>query len=308
MRVIPGMALTEEQTMTEPTNHTLDLPGVSLTYDIRGDLADASTDRPALMLIASPMGASGFPSLARHFTDRPVITYDPRGVERSARSDGAGELTPEQHAEDLHALIRALDVPAVDVFASSGGAVNALCLVSAHPDDVRLLVAHEPPAAAALPDAGPALAVCEDIYQTYQREGVGPAMAKFIAISSLQGPVPEDYLDQPAPDPAVFGLPTEDDGNRDDALVGQNIRTITAYQPDVAALTATGTRVVLAVGEDSGEELAARAGRAVAAAIGTEPVVFPGDHAGFLGQEYGPEMAGVPDSFAAALRRVLDAG
>lgn len=292
--------------MTEPTTHTLDLPGVTLTYDIRGDLADATPDRPALMLIASPMGASGFPTLAAHFTDRPVVTYDPRGVERSVRSDGAGELTPEQHAEDLHELIRALDLPAVDVFASSGGAINGLTLVSTHPDDVRLLVAHEPPAAAALPDAGPALAVCEDIYQTYQREGVGPAMAKFIAISTLQGPVPEDYLDQPAPDPAAFGLPTEDDGSRDDALVGQNIRTITTYLPDVPALTTTGTRVVIAVGEGSGEELAARAGRAVAAAIGSEPVVFPGDHAGFLGQEYGPEMAGRPDEFADALRRVLD--
>ncbi|GAA1154939.1 alpha/beta fold hydrolase [Ornithinicoccus hortensis] len=292
--------------MTDPTTHTLDLPGVTLTYDIRGDLTEATADRPALLLAASPMGASGFPTLAGHFTDRPVITYDPRGVERSVRSDGAGELTPEQHAADLHALLQALDLPAVDVFASSGGAVNALCLVSAHPDEVRTLVAHEPPAAAALPDAGPALAVCEDIYQTYQHEGMGPAMARFIAISSHQGPVPEDYLDGPAPDPAAFGLPTEDDGTRDDPLVGQNIRTITAYRPDVPALTTTATRVVFAVGEESGEELAARAGRAVAAAIGTEPVLFPGSHAGFLGQEYGPEMAGRPDEFAAALRRVLD--
>lgn len=292
--------------MTEPTTHTLDLPGVSLTYDIRGDLADATADRPALLLIANPMGASGFPSLAGHFADRPVITYDPRGVERSVRSDGSGELTPEQHADDLHALIEALDVPAVDVFASSGGAVNALTLVSGHPEDVRLLVAHEPPAAGALPDAGPALAVCEDIYQTYQRAGLGPAMAKFIAITSLQGPVPEDYTQRPAPDPAMFGLPAADDGSRDNPLVGQNIRGTTAYRPDVAALTGTGARVVIAVGEESGEALAARGGRAIAAAIGTEPVVFPGSHAGFLGHEYGPEMAGVPDEFAAALRRVLD--
>ena len=57
---------------------------------------------------------------------RTVVTYDPRGVERSQRTDDATESTPEEHADDLHRLISALDAGPVDVFASSGGAVNAL--------------------------------------------------------------------------------------------------------------------------------------------------------------------------------------
>ena len=93
------------------------------------------------------MGAGGFGTLAGHFPDRTVVTYDPRGVERSTKADPASPSTPEQHADDLHRIIAALGAGPVDLFASSGGAVNALALVAAHPEQVRTLVAHEPPLA-----------------------------------------------------------------------------------------------------------------------------------------------------------------
>ncbi|MEN3266841.1 alpha/beta hydrolase, partial [Pseudonocardia sp.] len=228
--------------MPDPVTHTLDVPGATLTYDVRGDLSQL--DQPVLLLIGSPMGASGFLTLASFFADRTVVTYDPRGVERSVRSDGSGELSPDDHAADLAALIDALGAGPVDVFASSGGAVNGLAMVAQRPDLVRTLVAHEPPLAALVPDREAALAACEDIYQTYQRDGMGPAMAKFIVITSYQGEIPADYTDQPAPDPAMFGLPTADDGSRDDALLGQNLRGCTSYQPDFDALAKATDRIV----------------------------------------------------------------
>ena len=80
------------------------------------------------------------------------MTYDPRGVERSTKTDPSSESTPEQHADDLHRIIDELGAGPVDLFASSGGAVNALALVAKHPDQVRTLVAHEPPLASILPD------------------------------------------------------------------------------------------------------------------------------------------------------------
>jgi pimeloyl-ACP methyl ester carboxylesterase len=135
-------------TMTEATTQTLDVPGAVLAYDIRR--SDASA--PVLMLIGSPMGAGGFATLAGHFTDRTVVTYDPRGVERSTKADPTSPSTPAEHADDLHRLIAELDAGPVDLFASSGGAVNALALVATHPEQVRTLVAHEPPLAAILPD------------------------------------------------------------------------------------------------------------------------------------------------------------
>jgi pimeloyl-ACP methyl ester carboxylesterase len=286
--------------MTKPKTHTLDVPGAVLHYDIRSNETSAL---PVLLLIGSPMDAAGFGTLAGHFTDRTVVTYDPRGAARSHRTDDASPSTPDEHADDLHRLIAALDSGPVDVFASSGGAVNAMVLVARHPEQVRTLVAHEPPAAQVLPDREQALAACEDIHQTYERSGMGPAMAKFIALVGHKGPVPADFADQPAPNPADFGLPTDDDGSRNDVLLGQNIVSCTHYQHDFAALRAASTRVVVAAGSASAGEMACRAAVAVAERLGTTAWSFPGDHGGFLGGEYG--MTGDPDAFAATLRQVL---
>ena len=284
--------------MPDPVSHTLDVPGAVLTYDVRGDLAD----QPVLLMIGSPMGASGFPTLASQFADRTVVTYDPRGVERSTRSE-TGELSPDDHAADLAALIENLDAGPVELFASSGGAVNALALMAQRPELVKTLVAHEPPLAGIVPDSEAALKACEDIYQTYQRDGMGAGMAKFIAIVGYEGEIPADYTEQPAPDPAMFGLPAEDDGSRDDALIAQNLRGCTSYQPDFDALGKVSDRIVVGVGGESANQLAARGGKAVAERLGLTPVVFPSNHGGFLGNEYG--MPGKPEEFAVTLREVL---
>jgi pimeloyl-ACP methyl ester carboxylesterase len=255
------------------------------------------------LMIGSPMGASGFPTLASHFEDRTVVTYDPRGVERSVRSGELGELSPDDHAGDLAALIEHLDAGPVDIFASSGGAVNALALTARRPDLINTLVAHEPPLAGILSDREAALAAVADMYETYQRDGMGPGMAKFITLVSYDGEIPADYTQQPAPDPAMFGLPTDDDGSRDDALLGQNLRGCTSYQPDFDALGKATDRIVIGVGEESHNALAGRGGKAVAERLGLTPVVFPSGHGGFLGNEYG--QPGKPVEFAAKLREVL---
>lgn len=286
--------------MNEPTTHTLDVPGAVLTYDVR---INESGTEPILLLFGSPMGAQGFGTLARHFADRTVVTYDPRGAERSKRTDGAKETTPDEHADDLYRLIATLDVGSVEMFATSGGAVNALALVARNPERVRTLVAHEPPAGQVLPDRDEILAACVDIRQTYERSGFGPAMAKFIALASVEGPLPADYSERPAPDPAMFGLPTHDDGSRDDPLVGQNMPSCIAYEHDFEALRAAPTRVVIGVGTTSRNVMTGRAAIAVAERLGSEAVSFPGGHDGFLGGEYG--QTGEPDAFAAALREVL---
>ena len=286
--------------MTQPETHTLDAPGAVLHYDVRRN--DAST-QPALLLIGSPMDATGFGTLAGHFTDRTVVTYDPRGAGRSKRTDGALRTETEEQADDLRRLILALGAGPVDIFGSSGGAVNGLALVARHPEQVHTLVAHEPPSAQVLPDREPVLAACEGIHETYQREGFGPAMARFIALVSYAGPIPAGFADQPGPDPAGFGLPAEDDGSRDDPLLGLNILSTPGYEHDFDALRAAPTRIVVGVGAQSATMMAGRAGIGVAERLGTAPVTFPGGHDGFVGGEYGG--MGEPDAFAATLREVL---
>ena len=206
--------------MTEPITHTLEVPGAVLTYDVREP--EAPGEHRPLFIFGSPMGASGFEQLVRHFGDRTVITYDPRGMERSTRTP-ASKLTAETHAEDYHRVIEAVGLAPVDAFGSSGGGMCALHWVVAHPEDVHTLVSHEPPLVTLLEDREIAIKVNADIVDTYQRDGFGPAMAKFMQLVMRQSPLPADYLDQPAPDPAQFGLPTEDDGSRDDPLLSGNL-------------------------------------------------------------------------------------
>jgi pimeloyl-ACP methyl ester carboxylesterase len=288
--------------MTEATTRTLDVPGAVLRYDVRAASADAP-EAPPLLLIGSPMDASGFADLAERFPDRTVVTYDPRGAARSTRPDPSSESSPDDHADDLHRVIAEVGGGPADVFASSGGAVNALALVARHPEDVRTLVAHEPPAARVLPDSDRALAVIRDIRETYEKEGFGPAMAKFIATTGFRGEFPADPGEMPPADPASFGLPAEDNGSRDDVLLGQNLLTCTGYEHDFDALRAAPTRIVIGVGAESEGQMARRGGEGVAERLGTMPVIFPSHHGGFLGPEWG--MGGDPDGFAAVLRETL---
>ena len=285
------------------TTHTLETAEADIVYDVRGPLPTAD-GRPPLFMIAQPMDATGFATLASYFPDRTVVTYDPRGLGRSVRKDGRVENTPTLQAADVHAVIEALGVGPVEMFASSGGAVTALALVTAHPDDLTTLVAHEPPIIPVLPDAEAAERARAGFRDIYEAKGAGAGMAAFIAMTSWRGEFTDEYFSQPAPDPAQFGMPTEDDGGRDDPLLSDRSWAITGYRPDVDALAAAPTRIVIAVGEESLGTFTGRSAVATAELLGQQPAVFPSHHGGFMGGEYG--YAGQPEAFARKLREVLD--
>lgn len=285
------------------TQHTLELPDVDLVYDVHGPLPTADA-HPPLLMIGQPMDASGFRDQVRLFDDRTVITYDPRGLGRSVRKDGGVTNEPGTQAEDLHALIEALGAGPVDLFASSGGAVTALALVTAHPHDVVTLVAHEPPIDSVLPDAEAVQRARAAYTQVYQDKGWGAGMAAFIAMTAWEGEVTDEYFAQPVPDPAAFGMPTEDDGTREDPLLSERSWAVCLYEPDLEALKASPTRIVIAVGEESRNVYTGRTAIALAEQLGQEATVFPSHHGGFLGGEFG--YAGQPEAFAVKLRDVLD--
>jgi pimeloyl-ACP methyl ester carboxylesterase len=256
-------------------------------------------------MIGQPMSAAGFGTLASHFEDRTVVTYDPRGLDRSARHDGVAENDPTVQAEDLHALVVELGAGPVDVFASSGGAVTALAWVAAHPGDIRILVAHEPPILGVLPDAEQARDAEAAVQAAYHQRGWGAGMAAFIALTMWQGEFDEAYAAQPLPDPAQFGMPTDDDGSRDDPLLSGVSNAVTAFRPDVQALGAAPTRIVIAVGVESRGTLTGRTSASTAELLGLPLTEFPSHHGGFVGGEFG--QAGEPEAFAARLREVLSA-
>lgn len=289
--------------LTGMTTHTLELADADLVYDVHGSLP-AADGRPPLFMIGQPMDASGFRALTEQFPDRTVITYDPRGLGRSVRKDGRVDHTPAGQADDVHAVIEELGVGPVQMFASSGGAITALALVTAYPEDVTTLVAHEPPLIPVLPDAAAAERARAAFRDIYEAKGFGAGMAAFIAMTSWQGEFTDEYFAQPAPDPAMFGMPTEDDGSREDPLLSDRSWAVSSYQPDIAALTASPTRIVVAVGEESAGTFCARTAAALADLLGQQPTVFPSHHGGFVGGEFG--YPGQPEAFAITLRKVLD--
>jgi len=285
------------------TTYMLETAEAGIAYDVHGPLPTAD-GRPPLFMIGQPMDASGFAVLASLFPDRTVITYDPRGLGRSTRKDGRTDNAPTVQVGDVHAVTETLGAGPVEMFASSGGAVTALALAAAYPNDVTTLVAHEPPLIPVLPDAAAAERARAGFRDVYQAKGPGAGMAAFIAMTSWRGEFTDDYFAQPAPDPALFGMQAEDDGSRDDPLLSDRSWAISSYRPDAGALAAAPTRIVIAVGEESLGTFTGRAAVATAELLGQQAIVFPSHHGGFLGGEFG--YAGQPEAFARKLRDVLD--
>jgi pimeloyl-ACP methyl ester carboxylesterase len=285
------------------TTHILKTDDADLAYDVHGPLPTADARRP-LSMIGQPMTASGFGTLASHFSDRTVVTYDPRGLGRSTRRDGRFDNSPTVQAKDLHALIEALGAGPVEMFASSGGAVTALALVAAYPEDVVTLVAHEPPLIPVLGDFAAAERARAAVRDAYDANGSNAGMAAFMAMTSWPGEFTDEYFAQPAPDPAAFGMPTDDDGARDSPLLSDRSWAVSSYRPDVQALAAAPTRIVIAVAEESRTTFTGRTTAATAELLGQQATVFPSHHGGFLGGESG--YPGQPEAFARRLRAILD--
>ena len=282
--------------------HTVETGEADIVFDVEGPLPTAD-GRPPLVMIGQPMDASGFRTFASHFPERTVITYDPRGLGRSIRKDGRVDNIPAVQAGDVHGVIGALGAGPVEMFASSGGAVTALAHIAAYPNDVSVLVAHEPPLVSVLPDAEAAERAMARIRDAYAAEGLGVGMAAFIAMTSWRGEFTEEYFAQPTPDPAQFGMPTEDDGSRDDPLLSDRSSAVSSYHPDFDALVAAATRIVVAVGEESAGTFTGRTSVATAERLGQQATVFPSHHGGFVGGDSG--YAGQPAAFARKLRHVL---
>lgn len=267
--------------------HTVDVPGARLYYEQRGT-------GPLLLLIGSPMDSTGFAGLAGALADRyTVVTYDPRGIGNSGIEDSDQDVTPELQADDVHRLVTALGGEPAMVFGSSGGAVVGLALVTAHPDQVGTLVAHEPPVIELLPDRAQRRAEIQDIYDTYRAGGPDQAMQKFMAHTGLgggpAGPPAGEPQWQPSPEQIARMRATT--GH----FLAHLLRPTTDYRPDIAALRAASTRIVVGAGATSAGQLANGTALALAAELGPPVVEFPGDHAGFaaLPEQFGQVLDGV---------------
>ena len=264
--------------MTAPTIGSLRVNGATLHYEVRGH-------GPLLLLI--PGGAGGAAAfdgiaddLAAAYT---VATYDPRGMSRSTLDDPEAEQSVAEHADDAFRLLELLSPgePA-RVFGASSGAITALHLLTAHPERVGRVVAHEPPAVMVLPDAADHRAFLARVQETFRTRGLMPAMAVFAAGLKGDGDGGESKAE---PEPEVE-LPPQAAARAEQTManlpyfLGRIVPAFMSYAPDLNRLEALSDRLVLAGGQDSVGEPAYRPAALVAERLGLELLHFPGGHVG----------------------------
>ena len=274
-------------TLVNANSAMLKVPGAKIYYEVQGK-------GPVLLMIpGGPADAGAFADLAPLMADKyKTVCYDPRGNSRSVLDGPPQDQDMDQHGDDAAALIAALGDQPSFVLGSSGGAQIGLNLAARYPERVRALVAHEPPCLQLLPDAEERLRNAEEVLEVFRTSGVGPAMQKFAAMAGLGG----DRKKKPGPPPPsmqeAFG---RIQGNFA-FFLAHGVMPISLYTPDISALEASKTWVVVGVGAESEGQLARRSAMALAMRMGLKPVTFPGGHVG-----YGEE----PGAFAQRLEEVL---
>jgi pimeloyl-ACP methyl ester carboxylesterase len=264
------------------TTRPVTVPGARLYYEVRGS-------GPLVLVIGSPMVSAEFAPLAAALaSDHTVVTHDPRGYAASTVVDPDAPCTVEQRADDVKAILDDLGAESADLFGSSGGAVTGLALAARYPGRVRTLVAHEPPLLELLPDAAKQRANTQAIIDTFHRDGFEAAWMHFMRNAGFDV----------SPDDAPSGSaePSDDEIRQTARFFDIDLRPTCFYKPDIEALKAGPSRIVVGIGVDSGKLLTYRTSTALAQLLGTTPVEFPGDHGGFMG---------APEDFAETLRQLL---
>jgi pimeloyl-ACP methyl ester carboxylesterase len=262
------------QTTAPTKTDYLEVPGASLYYEVRG------TGPVLLMMPGGPADAGAFRNIAGQLASNyTVVTYDPRGLSHSPLK---GELRDDRivqiFADDVHRLLTATTNEPAFVFASSGGATISLELAARHPEQVRTLVAHEPPSAILQPDPVRARAEMTEIVETYKSTGIGPTMQKFMAHTRIRQAPPPPPQGEPTPEMREGMAQMQ---RNMDFWFRHYFQAIADYEPDFEALKTISTRIVPGVGADSQGELAHEGGLSLARRLGTTAVEFPGAHGGF---------------------------
>jgi len=224
----------------QPQVAHLPVPGARLYYKTRGT-------GPLLLLLQGGDGdADGTDALADQLTSHyTVLSYDRRGLSRSPISDPATPVDVATHSEDASRLLVALTSGPTLVFGASLGAVAGLDLVSRHPGQIQLLVAHEPPVTELLPEPERSQATREqeEVENLYRRDGIAAAMRKFVAVAGIRFDDREPGMAIPQPEPErIANLKF---------FLTHDAPAIRRYRLDLPALHDAAPRVVIAAGARS---------------------------------------------------------
>ncbi|MGY0062006.1 alpha/beta fold hydrolase [Streptomyces sp. LZ34] len=280
--------MTYENTYENTRTGTLDAPGATLHYQVRGD-------GPALLIGQSGEGdADRSVDLAARLADTyTVVTYDRRGLSRSRLHDPSRGAKLTEHADDAARVLAAVTPEPAAMLGCSLGAVIGLHLALRHPGRIHTLIAHEPVAPRLLPAAERTHHEHElaHLRQLYVRDGLAAALPEIARVLGIDTSGRDS-------EPSLTPQPINDLRRANfDYFIRHDFTAVLADTLDLPALTATPTRIIPAVGRTTPDGVFdRRCAYALASALGTEVVELPGGHNGNTSH---------PSGYAARLRDLL---
>jgi pimeloyl-ACP methyl ester carboxylesterase len=227
---------------------------------------------PGIVLVPGAGGDAGqYAGLAAELSlNHLVVTYDRRGNSRSPRTDDWATTSVAQHADDVLALLEALDLTNVTLFGNSTGAVIALAAaLSGHPSVVELIT-HEPTLFGVLADPDGAVASVQPVIAAGVEQGGLPGGAEaFLRFAAGEGfeRLPAEAIERIR-------------GNAQTMLEAE-FGAFASWQPDASELRDLDIPVLVLSAEQTAPFFV-EAADWLAAQLGTETVKVPGGHMGFL--------------------------
>ncbi|MGW3342507.1 alpha/beta fold hydrolase [Nonomuraea rubra] len=223
-----------------------------------------------------------------------VITYDRRGL---SRSTGAGATASvRQHADDVHRLLAHLTDQPVIMLGLSLGASIGLHLAMRHPEQLGLLIAHEPVSPWLLPAAerDRHRAELAGIRDLYLEAGLPAALKEVTRVLGITGDGAGDGAGGGA-EPGLTPQPmTAQRQANFDHFIRHDFRAVIDDDLD---LTGCRTRILPAAGLTTPATVFdRRCADELAALLRTEVAMLPGGHNGNLTH---------PRAYAARLRELL---
>ena len=267
------------------TEGLIETTGAKLYYQVRGS-------GPLLLVIqGGAADADGSDALATRLESNfMVVSYDRRGLSRSAVVPGSEPTDLSVHGSDAAVVLRELTDRPAYVFGVSIGALIGLDLVTRYPDAIRVLVAHEAPATQLLaePEREQAIREQEEVEAAFRNEGVRAALMRFLRLSGVDFADREE--DAPAPASSAFMAANLE------FFLTYDAPAVRRYHLDEEALKRQANRVVPAAGASSSSHWPHHCASCLAELLGVGLVEFPGGH-----NAYGSR----PKAVAQRLRQVL---
>lgn len=272
-----------------------------LYYETRGT-------GPYLLISQSGEGDAGRSvDLVDHLADAyTVITYDRRGLSRSSTSTGTTASAREhaddlpasiqQHADDVHRLLAHLTDRPVIMLGLSLGASIGLHLAMRHPEQLSLLIAHEPVSPWLLPPAERERHRAElaELRDLYLRAGLPAAIKEVARVLGITGGTAQGGTGAD-PEPGLTPHPMTPRRQANfDYFIRHDFRAVIEDDLD---LTGCRTRILPAAGLTTPPAVFdRRCADELAALLRTEVAMLPGGHNGNLTH---------PRAYAARLRDLL---